>query len=132
MQWLDYVFKFMAKIFKTNSFKKKYRTKPAKNFLKILKSEKWQVADLRNVVAYADNHIENTINLPILTFNYKYYKVLDRSKKILLINHDYRSNLNLYRTLKKKHFKVYLLYSNYNDLILEPEVDRHTIITIYE
>ncbi|QBQ07296.1 hypothetical protein SGLAD_v1c00950 [Spiroplasma gladiatoris] len=132
MQWLEYVFKIIGKIFASNAFKRKYKTKPLNKFLKILNSAKWQVADLRGPLVYEENHIINTISLPVMTFNYNYYKKLDKSKNILLIHSNYRNNLNIYRLLKSKGFKVYLLYSNYADLINSPEVDQFTKVMIYK
>ncbi|QGS51525.1 rhodanese-like domain-containing protein [Spiroplasma tabanidicola] len=132
MQWLDYVFKFISKVFASNAFKKKYKVKTANKLLKILKNNKWQVVDIRGPLVYASNHIKNTINIPVMTFNYNYYKKLEKHKKILLINSNYRSDLNIYRTLKSKGFKTYILYSNYADLIINPEIDEMTKIMIYD
>lgn len=131
MQWLDTVFKFLAKIFKTNAFKTKYKTKSDKNFLKYLVSNKWQVVDLRNDVAYSENHIEGTISISRLFFRNTYFKKIERSKKVLLINRDFHIDLDIYHILKQKGFKVYILYKNYADLINNAEIDRKVKVTVY-
>ncbi|AHI52425.1 rhodanese-like domain-containing protein [Spiroplasma culicicola] len=132
MQWLDYVLKFIERIFKTNSFKRKYKTKSEKKFLKILKSKNWQVVDLRNNVSYQEKHIIDSINVPVVGFNYNYYRKIDKNKKILLVNKNYRSNLDIYNTLKVKGFKVYILYTNFDQLCQNPQVDNHTRLFIYK
>ncbi|ARU92295.1 hypothetical protein SCLARK_001861 [Spiroplasma clarkii] len=81
MQWLDVVFKFLAKIFKSDAFKKKYKTKPEKKFLKCLNSSNWQVIDLRNELSYQENHISGTINISKLFLEITITKKLTALKR---------------------------------------------------
>ncbi|QEH61307.1 hypothetical protein SCHIN_v1c01090 [Spiroplasma chinense] len=131
MQWLEYVFKLIDTLFKSNSFKKRFKTKSERKLFKILKSNKWQVIDLRNKLSYEEHHIEGTINIPHTSFSFNYYRKMDKKKKTLILNQNYRSNLDIYRTLKRKGFKTYLLYANYPALMEKPEVDRISKVVIY-
>ncbi|ATX71605.1 rhodanese-like domain-containing protein [Spiroplasma clarkii] len=131
MQWLDVVFKFLAKIFKSDAFKKKYKTKPEKKFLKCLNSSNWQVIDLRNELSYQENHISGTINISKLFFRNNYYKKIDRTKKVLILNRDFHSDLDIYKILKQKSFKVYILTKNYYDLVNDPIIDRLVNVIVY-
>lgn len=128
MQWLDAFFK---NLFKLNAFKIRYRTKSGKKFLKYLNNSKWQIIDIRNPVEYSESCIKGTINISSLFFNISYYKKISRSKKILLINRDFHSNLNIYNFLNKKRFKVYILHKNFYDLILDPEINKITKTIMY-
>ncbi|AGR41778.1 rhodanese-like domain-containing protein [Spiroplasma diminutum] len=131
MQWLDYVFKFLEKIFKTNSFKKKYKTKSSKKLSNILKNKNWQVIDIRNSLSYKENHLEGTINIPITTFNFKYFKVLDKKSKILIIDEDSRSHLSIYKSLRSKGFRAFVLYNGYKKIRNNPEFDNLTKVIIF-
>ncbi|AUB31136.1 rhodanese-like domain-containing protein [Spiroplasma floricola] len=131
MQWLEYVFKFLEKIFKTNAFKAKYKTKGSKKLTHILKSKKWQVIDIRNSLSYNENHLKETINIPVINFNFKYFKVLDKKSKILIIDEDSRSHLSIYKNLKSKGFKAYIFYEGYKKIRNNPEFDELTKVVLY-
>ncbi|WP_338985229.1 rhodanese-like domain-containing protein [Spiroplasma endosymbiont of Diplazon laetatorius] len=131
MQWLDYVFKFIERIFRTNAFKARYKTKNSKKLAHILKSKKWQVVDIRNSLAYGENHLQGTINIPVTTFNFKYFKMLDKKNKILIIDEDSRSHLSIYKSLKVKGFKVYILYDGYKNIRNNPDFDKLTKVVLY-
>lgn len=131
MQWLEYVFKFLEKIFKTNSFKKKYKTKNSKNLNNILKSKKWQVVDIRNALSYSENHLIGSTNIPVINFNFRYFKILDKKNKILIINEDSRSHLSIYKNLKQKGFKAYIFYDGYKNVRDNQNFDKLTKVVIY-
>ncbi|ALD65985.1 rhodanese-like domain-containing protein [Spiroplasma cantharicola] len=131
MQWLEYVFKFFEKIFKTNAFKAKYKTKNIKSLNSIIKSKKWQIIDIRNNVSFNENHLKGSINIPILIFNLKYFKVLDKKNKILIIDEDSRSHLSIYKSLRIKGFKSYIFYDGYKNIKDNPKFDKLTKVVIY-
>ncbi|QHX36323.1 rhodanese-like domain-containing protein [Spiroplasma sp. BIUS-1] len=131
MQWLEYVFKFLDKLFKTNSFKRKYKTKNSKKLPHILKSKNWQVVDIRNSLSYKENHLHGTINVPITNFNFKYFKVLDKKNKILIIDEDSRSHLSVYKSLRTKGFKAYVFYDGYKNIRNNEDFDKLTKVIVY-
>ncbi|AKU79316.1 rhodanese-like domain-containing protein [Spiroplasma turonicum] len=131
MQWLDIIFKLLQKIFKSNSFNKKYRVVNSKKLKSIINNKNWQVVDLRNNVEYEEHHLINTTNIPYWTFNFNYFKKIDKNKKILLISNDYRSNLNIYKNLKRKGFKVRLLNIGYKNIRNHPFYDDYTKVIVY-
>ncbi|AKX33733.1 hypothetical protein SLITO_v1c00650 [Spiroplasma litorale] len=131
MQWLDLIFKLIQKIFRRESFKKKYKVINQKKLKNILKNKKWQVIDLRNKVDYEEHHLENTTNVPAWNFNFTYFKLIDKNKKILLISNDYRSNLYIYKNLKRKGFKVKLLNTGYKNIRNNEIYDPMTKVVIY-
>ncbi|WP_339029842.1 rhodanese-like domain-containing protein [Spiroplasma endosymbiont of Cantharis nigra] len=131
MQWLEYVFKFLEKIFRKNAFKSKYKTKNMKSLNNILKSKKWQVIDIRNSISYNQNHLKGSINIPLLTFNLKYFKILDKKNKILIIDEDSRSHLSIYKSLKAKGFKSYILYEGYKNIKNNADFDKLTKVIVY-
>lgn len=130
MQWIDKVIAFFTKIFSTNSFKHKYRTKKLKHLPKILKSNKWQVIDIRNNVVYDEHHLNNSTNIPYTFFNYQYYKKINKKKKILIINNDYRSNLDVYKKLKIKNINSFILIGGYKTIRNSKLLDKYTTLTI--
>ncbi|ASP27841.1 hypothetical protein SCORR_v1c00660 [Spiroplasma corruscae] len=131
MQWLDLVFKLLQKIFRTNSFNRKYKVLKNKKFKTILKNKKWQVIDLRNKIEFEEHHLINTTNVPAWTFNFNYFKLIDKNKKILLISNDYRSNLWIYKNLKRKGFNVRLLDTGYKNIRNLESYDNFTNVVIY-
>ncbi|AUM62324.1 rhodanese-like domain-containing protein [Spiroplasma monobiae] len=131
MQWLDYVFKFIDKLFRTNAFKQKYKTKSSKKLNHILKSKNWQVVDIRNSISYGENHLKGSLNIPVTSFNFKYFKVLDKNSKILIIDEDSRSHLSVYKNLRQKGFKSYLFYEGYKSIRNDPNFDKLTKVVLY-
>lgn len=131
MQWLDYVIKFFSRFLKTNHFKKKFRTKSIKKLINIIDNPKWQIVDIRNSLSFSEHHLKGSINIPVTTFNYKYFKEINKDSKILILDNNYRSHLTIYKTLKSKGFKSYLLYGNYDDIRNNPLFENFTEVVIY-
>jgi rhodanese-related sulfurtransferase len=131
MQWIEKVIKFFAIFFRSNAFKNKYRTKKVKQLRKILNNPNWQVVDVRNSISYGEHHFKGTVNIPNTEFIRRYYKSIDQSKKILLINENFRSNLDLYHALKKHSLKPYILYANYSDIRNDEQFDDITKLEVF-
>ncbi|WP_063623140.1 rhodanese-like domain-containing protein [Spiroplasma taiwanense] len=131
MQWLDIIFKFIEKIFKTNSFRKKYKTKNIKKLTTLLKSKKWQIIDIRNQISFNEHHLEGTINIPITAFNFKFFKLIDKNHNILIINEDPRSHLSIYKKLNTRGFKVFILNEKYKNIRNDISFDKYTKVVIY-
>ncbi|AXK50752.1 rhodanese-like domain-containing protein [Spiroplasma alleghenense] len=126
MQFIEAILKFFGRIFTGNSFRSKYRVKKIKHLPKILKSDKWQVIDIRPGASFETSHLIDSINIDHLTFKLRYFKKLDRNKKILLINEDYRSHLEIYQTLDKRRIKSYILVGGYKEVRVTGFLDKYT------
>ncbi|WP_338972451.1 rhodanese-like domain-containing protein [Spiroplasma endosymbiont of Panorpa germanica] len=126
MQFIEAILNFFGRIFTGNSFKSKYRVKSTKKLPKILKSDKWQIIDIRPQASFETSHLVNSINIDFLTFKIRYFKHLDKSKKILLVNEDYRSHLDIYQTLDKRRIKTYILVGGYKEVRVASFLDKYT------
>ncbi|AHI53481.1 hypothetical protein SSABA_v1c00690 [Spiroplasma sabaudiense Ar-1343] len=126
MQFIESIIKFFGMIFTKNAFKRKYRTKNLKKVPKIIKSAKWQVIDIRPSASFSTSHLNGSENIDHLTFKIRYFKTLKRQKKILLINEDYRSNLEIYHLLDSRKIKVYILYGGYKEVRTAAALDNYT------
>ncbi|WP_339022862.1 rhodanese-like domain-containing protein [Spiroplasma endosymbiont of Crioceris asparagi] len=130
MQFIEKMIKIFSYFLKDYGWKTKYKHKKLKNLKDILKSNSWIVIDLRNQAAYYEHHLQGTVNIPALDFFRKYYKHLKPRMKILLISNDYRSNLNIYNSLKKKRYNPYVLYAGYKEIRNNSNFDNLTKVNI--
>jgi len=132
MQWLEKVIKFFSLFFRSSAFKMKYKTKKSSQLKKIiLNDKKWQVIDIRNSISYQEHHLDGTINIPNTDFSKKYFKLINNKKNVLIINGNYRSNLDVYTVLKKHNFKTWILMENYENLRNNELFENLTRISIY-
>jgi rhodanese-related sulfurtransferase len=130
MQWMENVIKFFSLFFRSNAFKRNYRTKNLKQLRKINESPRWQIVDIRNGIAFEEHHLLNATNIPNTEFAHKFFNLIQKDKHILLVNSDYRSNLNIYKILKKHHLKVYILFANYDDIRNNADFDDLTKVIV--
>lgn len=130
MQIIEKIILLFRWLLRYDAFGKKYKVKKMSMLPKILNNNNFLILDIRNSIDYDEHHIKNSINIPNYDFYKKYYKELKNKSKILIVNSNYRSNLNIYNFLKNKKYNPYILRANYDEVRKSEKLDKFCIIKV--